>query len=587
MYYSLVSDNFHDFFTEYIPFAEDAVGYFEEREFRRRFPNTALEYRVHNEKKVTIPSKSGISSRVADETSGGSESVTGKGRHMSALEENKPTAAAPKEASSKKPPPKEPPSKAPPATGQPPRTTDTKPSADKVSKAGSEKQATLSGGAPLVAKDAVEAKPAKEKKPEKSKADLVKASQPKPISNVEHIARVEEAPKPAPAPPIDHLTVPNAEEPVVQDAVKLLNDIITVVNADNASAKYSSAISKAKEDLTKVIEGITTIKATEQKLADEKLRASHAEFDKAAKELVRRLEAEMRDQETHWREEYEAEREKLSHSYQHKLKSELDAARAAYEQRIKNELLERSIELTRQFGTSVKDRVETERSGRLSKLSELSESVQELERLTSEWNAVVDANLSTQHLHVALDTVVAKLDTADRPVPFLSELVALKEVSGDDPVVSAAINTIPPPAYQRGIPTPAQLLDRFRAVAAEVRKAALVPEHAGVASHAASWALSKLMVKKDGIPIGSDVESVLARTERWLEEGDLESAAREVNGLRGWAKVLASDWLKDVRKVCEVRQALDVSLHFVLLSEDASLTSNRLSPLRRDYKVYL
>lgn len=31
VYYSLVSDNFHDFFTEYIPYGEDAVFFFEER----------------------------------------------------------------------------------------------------------------------------------------------------------------------------------------------------------------------------------------------------------------------------------------------------------------------------------------------------------------------------------------------------------------------------------------------------------------------------------------------------------------------------------------------------------------------------
>ncbi|KAJ2991055.1 hypothetical protein NUW58_g2661 [Xylaria curta] len=40
VWYSRISDNFHDFFTEYVPFGEQAVLYFEEAEFRKRYPGT-------------------------------------------------------------------------------------------------------------------------------------------------------------------------------------------------------------------------------------------------------------------------------------------------------------------------------------------------------------------------------------------------------------------------------------------------------------------------------------------------------------------------------------------------------------------
>jgi MICOS complex subunit MIC60 len=119
-----------------------------------------------------------------------------------------------------------------------------------------------------------------------------------------------------------------------------------------------------------------------------------------------------------------------------------------------------------------------------------------------------------------------------------------------------------PTAYQRGIPSPAQLIDRFRRVSSEVRKASLLPENAGIASHAASLVLSKVMFKKQGQPQGGDVESVLTRTETLLEEGDLDGAAREMNTLHGWAGALSKDWLQECRKVLEVRQALDVSHTF-------------------------
>ena len=59
----------------------------------------------------------------------------------------------------------------------------------------------------------------------------------------------------------------------------------------------------------------------------------------------------------------------------------------------------------------------------------------------------------------------------------------------------------------------------------------------------------------------------------YLEEGDLDGAAREVNGLEGWAKTLSKDWLGEVRKVLEVRQAVDVSYTFQSLAFPATSLS--------------
>ena len=64
---------------------------------------------------------------------------------------------------------------------------------------------------------------------------------------------------------------------------------------------------------------------------------------------------------------------------------------------------------------------------------------------------------------------------------------------------------------------------------------------------------------------GSDVLSVLARAEYYLNEKDLDSAARELNQLKGPAKVLTSDWLDAARKRLEVLQALQVCTIFHML----------------------
>ncbi|PSK54347.1 MICOS complex subunit mic60 [Elsinoe australis] len=508
VYYSLVSDNFHDFFTEYVPFGEDAVAYFEEREYRKRFPSRPTETKsypqIRGENKITIGKQSGLSARVAEDPT--KSDLAKPGRHTSAVEDNKKPMPAPQ--------------------------IKQKPDGKPESKA-------------------------------QGRADESNSQAPTPPATPAKPAAPASAEPAAPAPKaalVDHVAVPEASEPVVQTTVKMLNDLITVINSDPNASKYQTTITKAKEQLGEIVSSISTLKQQIQHDAEQKITSAHKDFDTAAKELVSRLEREMQDQELRWREEYESEREKISQSYQSKLGAELDSVRKLSEQRVQTALLEQQIALNREFARQVESRVEAERQGRLGKLNELSSSVSELERLTSEWNSVIDTNLQTQHLHVAIDAVQNAIQKYDHPTPFVAELAALKEVGNSNQVVNAAIASIPPVAYQRGLPTPAHLIDRFRRVASEVRKAALLPEDAGVASHAASAVLSRFMFSKkgEGMPEGSDVEAVLTRTENLLEEGDLDGAAREMNSLHGWAGVLSRDWVGECRRVLETKQALEV-----------------------------
>lgn len=536
MYYSRVNDNFHDFFTEYVPFGEDAVLYFEERDFRKRFPSIANRKSKPRDTgdQVKIPSSSGVSWRVAEDKS--------TARHANATKSDE-ALQSPKEAKS----------------------------AEKVKVVEDAKKDTD----PPTSKATPDGKSPEPVPAAKPGHPVSKEAIPVPTPTPSTAFTVPEVDEPSRFPPevtrIDPVNVKDAKEPLVQDLVKIINDIIAVVNADNANSKFSTTIGKAKSEIAKVGGKIKTLKEEAEKEANSKVEATHSEFDRAAKELIRRVENEMQQQEAQWKEEYESERQKLHKSYEDKLKAEVQRANEVNEQRLRNELLEQAVEMKRKFITDVKDRVEEERNSRLGKLTDLSKTVNELEKLTSDFNSVVDANLKTQHLHVAVEAVRANLEKSQVPRPFTRELAALKEIASDDPVVNAAVASINPTAYQRGVPSSAQLIDRFRRVASEVRKASLLPEDAGVASHASSYVLSKLLFKKKGLATGDDVESILTRTEVLLEEGDLDAAAREMNGLNGWAKTLSRDWLGEVRKVLEVQQALDVSINFHI--NDDLLTS--------------
>ena len=500
-----------------------------------------LHKQIQGEPKVKIHSKAGVTARTAEE--GGEEGkigLTQRGRHFSSLEDNKH-----KEEGGKPEPPVQP-------------VVATKP-AEKPSESSSHA---------LTPKDSTKSEDTsmKEGPPApKTEGKPAPKPEPKPESKPESKSEPKPEPKPeqAKAEPIDHLKVDQATEPAVQDAIKMLNGIITVINADgNASTKYSSVIQEAKEGLQSVITDIDNLKQASEKAAQDREKKLHEDFEAIARQLLQRQEHAMNEQEMRWKEEYEAERQKLAEAYENKLRAEMEAAKKLQEQILRNELLEQQIALRQDFTSSVRDRVEKEREGRLGRLDELEKEVEELERLTAEWNDVVETNLRTQHLLIAVEALRSKLEDQNgegATRPFIEELAALKEVADGDSVVDAAIASINPISYQRGIPSPSQLIDRFRRVAQEVRKVEFLPENAGVASHVASAVLSRFMFKKKGVPVGEDVESVLARAEGWLEEGDFDAAAREVNSLSGWAKVLCKDWLGDVRRVLEVKQALDVS----------------------------
>ncbi|KAJ5675600.1 hypothetical protein N7462_008497 [Penicillium macrosclerotiorum] len=508
IFLALKSDNFHDFFTEYIPYGEECVLYFEERDFYRRFPNASrhsnrLQPVPREEgKSVTIPSKSGLSWTVSKEETG--SDVSKSGSHMSAKAhegEIKTEKATPDDRNA----------------------------------------------AVLKAKEEKASKSAKKETESPTKEETKAVS-------------LDEPRKPAvtAANTIELLNIKEGDDSVVQELVKTFNDIVTVISADENSGKYSGPVTKAKDELQKIGEKISAIRDEAKKAAQEEINKAHATFDESAKELIRRFE-EMRNTEiAHFREEFEAEREKLSMAYQDKLQTELLRAQQLSEQRLKNELVEQAIELNRKYVHEVKDLVEREREGRLSKLNELTANITELESLTTGWSNVIDTNLKTQQLQVAVDAVRSVVERAETSRPFVRELIAVKELAADDPVVDAAIASINPTAYQRGIPSKTQIIERFRRVASEVRKASLLPEDAGIASHAASLVLSKVMFKRDGLADGDDVESILLRTENLLEEGNVDAAAREMNTLQGWAKILSKDWLADVRRVLEVKQALEV-----------------------------
>ncbi|RPA83484.1 hypothetical protein BJ508DRAFT_190258, partial [Ascobolus immersus RN42] len=511
VYYSLISDNFHDFFTEYIPFGEEAVLYVEEREFKKRFPNAFNIPRV-DRPKVSIGRESGVHAAVS-EPDEQRAAIGERGPHLvGTKQEDVKVIKSPGEAQAVTPT----------VIGET-KVESTKHS-DKVAEA--KKEAPVSEAVPT-----------------KSTEELTRTHI-HPISLEELESYFKDSSK--------------VIRQQVVDLATNLNEIISHVNENGRPSDFAAAVEKAKAILSKLSKNAAPM----EKVAStrvEQVEQLELQYTKQLAEIAERAQAQVQARERAILTEVNSELGGMWDRYEDKLAALRAQLLENYNESLRGELEAQELALKKQFAESVSQHVETERNSRLGKIKELEAEVDAIKAEFEKYSQVVDYALYTQRLQIALDELKEALDDNVQPRPFVRELANLKEAAGTNPAVNAAIGTINPKAYQKGLYTQGQLINRFRTVSEEVRKAALLPENAGVAGHAASWVLSKVMFKKSGLALGEDVESVLTRTETFLQEGDLERATREMESLKGWAGVLSQDWLKEARMLLEVRKAVEVS----------------------------
>ncbi len=221
--------------------------------------------------------------------------------------------------------------------------------------------------------------------------------------------------------------------------------------------------------------------------------------------------------------------------------------------------------MQRRWIREIKIRVEQERGGRLAKLDELASNLKRLERIALDNSTYLDENL---RIHALWSSLRALNHAVDAPVrqPFREELRVVRHIAAarEDPVAATALDILESSEVPDvGVEPFADLASWFStSVAPRVANVALVPDqNAGLLSHLASHFLSSFSFKRQGFVPGDDVLSIIARAEYYLNEKDLDSAARELNQLRGTAKVLVMDWLNAARQRLEVLQALEVLWH--------------------------
>ncbi|KAI0636057.1 mitochondrial inner membrane protein Mitofilin [Trametes polyzona] len=395
--------------------------------------------------------------------------------------------------------------------------------------------------------------------PPKPKAAPAPSSEPK---------KEEPAPAAAPAPEPLPLIAPavselSGSEPVIAQLATVIDDLASYLNTNPTAAdKARDILDTAKIDLTQLATRFDEVRETERKKLEASLDEQARECMQSLMELEMQAQDKLDSQEESFRKFFEQERAKLIQEYRAKLDHELQTQSEIINERLRNEVIAQGIELQRRWIREIKVRVEQERGGRLAKLDEIATNLKRLERVALDNSAYLDENIRVHALWSALRAVHHTVDGPERK-PFREELRALRHVAAarEDPVVAAALEALESSEVPDvGVEPLADLTTWFTtSVAPRVSSVALVPDqNAGVLSYLASNLFSSFRFQRHGLVEGSDVLSVLARAEYYLNEKDLDSAARELNQLKGPAKVLLSDWLDAARRRLEVLQALQV-----------------------------
>ncbi|KAG1738352.1 mitochondrial inner membrane protein Mitofilin [Suillus paluster] len=381
-------------------------------------------------------------------------------------------------------------------------------------------------------------------------------------------------PKPAPKAPAEPTPVPlplvapavsevAVSEPVITQLASTIDNLASFLASNPAaSEKAKDVLEIAKGDLTGLAARIEKIKEDEKLQLEMKLDEQAREYTTKLLELELEAQDKLDSQQEGFRTFYDQERARFSQVYREKLEQELRTQTELINERLKEEVIAQGIEMQRRWIREVKVHVEQERGGRLAKLDELATNLKRLERLALDNSSYLDENIRVHSMWTALRAMQSAVDASTRK-PFREELRVLRHiaVAKEDAIIAAALDSLEQSDMPDiGVEPFADLASWFNTtVRPRVSSVALVPDqNAGVLTHLASHFLSSFRFQQQGLVPGSDVLSVLSRADYHMNEKDLDSAARELNQLKGTARELLHDWLEAARRRLEVLQALEV-----------------------------
>jgi mitofilin len=272
------------------------------------------------------------------------------------------------------------------------------------------------------------------------------------------------------------------------------------------------------------------------------------EADQLVESKVQTVQKEMSEQ-------LEASRAEWSLACQNELAERLSLQADEFREQLRRDLARQEEDLNALWNQRIKQRVDEERAGRLARLDQLALTLKYLEQLSVESGAYVNR---AHRIHTGLTKVkaiVARLEKGQRDVS--KDIAALKKLAHGDPVITQVLDRLSTKS-KANLTSKLELSNSFWGLQNDIRRVQLLPDQAGPISYFLSKWLSYLYIPKVGLVPGQDVEAVLARASYYLNQSNLDAAAREINQLTGWTGHVSREWLDKARNYLELEQALDV-----------------------------
>ncbi|XP_054167180.1 MICOS complex subunit MIC60-like [Oppia nitens] len=161
------------------------------------------------------------------------------------------------------------------------------------------------------------------------------------------------------------------------------------------------------------------------------------------------------------------------------------------------------------------------------------------------------------------------------PIALKGELTAIKSILNkqslnDRPLIRCALEGIPQYALENGVYSREDLIKRFQKVDKYCKRVALIGDDGGnIFQYLLSYIQSVLIIGDSKIPKEEledkevdptkwDTFDILSRVRYSLKNYNLEMALKYANQLRGEARNVANDWIRDTRIHLEFSQAIDL-----------------------------
>lgn len=203
---------------------------------------------------------------------------------------------------------------------------------------------------------------------------------------------------------------------------------------------------------------------------------------------------------------------------------------------------------------------EKERQERLAELHELELRVKALNQAATWQKNFAEFNKKVRDLSMCLFATEDILETGK---PFLAQWQRLAEYGKNDPVIAAAIDSVPIVLVERGLPTTKALMERWRRVERAAREVAFIPKpstggNPSIWAHLVGKVFAVATFPEAELRPGDDDLARLARASYYVNAGQLANAVRELEALQPATKQICADWLEQAKQRMVVAQAVDV-----------------------------